>query len=171
MFFSDTGPRSVTAKSSLNFTCRVGVFGQADRAGLRNALEPRGDIDAVAHEIAVALLDDVADMDPDAEFDAPVLRQSGVALDEAVLDLDRAADRVYDAAKLDDASIAGALDDAPTMGGDGGVDQVAPQAPQARERAILVRSREPGVADDVGHQDRRELSGLRHGAPLGRQSV
>jgi hypothetical protein len=33
----------------------VGVLGQTDRAGLRNALQPCGDIDAVAHEIAVAL--------------------------------------------------------------------------------------------------------------------
>ncbi len=48
----------------------------------------------------------------------------------------------------------GALDDAPVMSGDGRVDEVAAQAPQSREGAVLVRSREPAVADDVSHQNR-----------------
>jgi hypothetical protein len=39
----------------------------------------------------------------------------------------------------------------------GRVDQIAPQRPQARQRAILVGSREPAVADDVGDQDRRNF--------------
>jgi hypothetical protein len=33
-----------------------------DRAGLADPLQARGDIDAIAHEIAVGLLDDVAEM-------------------------------------------------------------------------------------------------------------
>ena len=53
------------------------------------------------------------------------------------------------------------------MHGDGRVDQVAAQAPKARERAILVRAREPAVADDIGDQDRRDLPGLAHRAALG----
>ena len=52
------------------------------------------------------------------------------------------------------------------MRGDGGVEQVAPEPPKARQRAILVRSREPAVADHVSDQDRRHPSGLAHGAPL-----
>ena len=40
-------------------------------------------------------------------------------------------------------AIAGALDDASTMHGDSRVDEVAAQCPQPRERALLVRSREP----------------------------
>ena len=66
-------------------------------------------------------------------------RHAGIALDHAVLHLDRAPHRVDDAAKLDQAPVAGALDDAPTMRGDGGVDQIAAQPPQPRQRAILVR--------------------------------
>ena len=140
----------------------ISVLRKANRAGLGDALEPRGDIDAVAHQIAVALLDDVSDMDADSVLDAPVLRHAGVALDEAVLNLDRAADGVHDAAKLDDASIAGALDDAAVMGGDGGVDEVAAQPPQARKGPILVGARQPAVADDVRNQDRRELARFGH---------
>ena len=80
----------------------VGVLGQTDRARLGDALEPRGDVDAVAHQIAVALLDHVAQMNADAELDAPVLRHAGVALDHAVLHFDRAAHGVDHAAELDD---------------------------------------------------------------------
>src|SRR5271165_3584790 len=40
----------------------IGLFGETDRAGRSDALETRRDIDAVAHQIAVGLLDDVAEM-------------------------------------------------------------------------------------------------------------
>ena len=143
----------------------IGVLRKTNCPRLRNALEPRGDIDPVAHEVAVALLDDVADVNPDAEFNAPVLRHAGVALDEAVLDLNRAADRVHDAAKLDDASVAGAFHDAAVMGGDGWIDEVAAKPPQARKGPILVGAGEPAITNDIRNQDRCELSGLAHCAP------
>ena len=59
----------------------IGVVGETDRAGLGDALQPRGDIDAVAHEVAVALLDDVAQMNADPKDDAassgtPALRST-----------------------------------------------------------------------------------------------
>jgi hypothetical protein len=54
------------------------------------------------------------------------------------------------------------LDDAPVMHREYGIDQVAPQRPQPSEDAILVRASKPGVADDVGYQDRREFPGLAH---------
>ena len=89
--------------------------------------EPRGDVDAVAHQIAVALLDDVAEMNADAKLDAALGRHAGVALDHAVLDFDGAAHRVDHAAELDDGAVAGALDDAAVMHGDGRIDQIAAQ--------------------------------------------
>jgi len=51
----------------------VGLLGETDRPGLGDALEPRGDIDAVAHEVAVGFLDNVAQVDADAKLDAAVL--------------------------------------------------------------------------------------------------
>ena len=48
------------------------------------------------------------------------------------------------------------------MGGDGGVDEIAAQAPEPRERPLLVGAGEAAVADDVSDQDRRELAGLAH---------
>ena len=60
----------------------IGVLGQTDRAGRGDPFQSRGDVDAVAHQIAVALLDDVAQMNADPEFDAALRRQAGVAFDE-----------------------------------------------------------------------------------------
>ena len=145
----------------------IGVLGQTDRAGLGDAFQPRGDIDAVAHQVAVGLLDDVAEMDADAELDPALGRHAGVALDHAVLHFDRAAHRVDHAAKLDEAAVAGALDDAPMMRGDGGIDQIAAQRPQPRQRSLLVRAGEPAVADDIGDQDRSDLPRFRHGVASG----
>ena len=50
------------------------------------------------------------------------------------------------------------------MHGDSRVDQVTAKGPKASEDSIFIRTREPRIADDVGHQDRRELSCLAHGA-------
>ena len=145
----------------------VGVLGKTDRARLANALDPRGDIDAVAHQIAVALLDDVAEMNADAEFYAALRRQAGVALDEAVLHLDRAAHRVDHATEFDEAAIPGALDDSPMMRVDGGIDEIAAQPPEPRQRAVFVSARKTAVANDIRDQDRRYFAGPAHGAPSG----
>ena len=63
------------------------------------------------------------------------------------------------------AAVAGALDDAPAVGGDGGVDQVAAKSPKARERAFLVRPGESAVTDNIGDQDCCEFPGLGHWTP------
>ena len=79
-----------------------------------------------------------------------------------VLHFDRAAHRVDDAAELDEHAVAGALDDAPVMHGDGRIDQIAAQGAQPREGAILVGAGEPAVADDVRRQDRRNFARFAH---------
>ena len=139
----------------------IGVLGQTDRARRGDALQSRGDVDAVAHQIAVALLDDVAEMNADAKDDAAVLGHAGVALDHAVLDFDRAAHGVDDAAELDEAAVAGALDDASMMRGDRRIDQIAAQPAKPRQRAILVRAGEPAVADDVRAPESPRVSAFR----------
>jgi hypothetical protein len=100
----------------------------------------------------------------DAEDDAPVLRHARVALDHRILHLDRAANRVNDAAELDDAPIARALHDPAVMNGDGRVDQIAAERAKSRQDAILVRTREPAVANNIGSQDCGEFPGFGHGA-------
>ena len=143
----------------------IGVLGKTNGSRLGETLEPRGDIDAVAHEIAVALLNNVAEVNADAKVNALFGRQTHVALDHAGLHLDRAAHRIDHAAELDDRAVAGALDDAAVVKRDGWVDEVAAKRPQARKRPFLVGAGEPAVSDDIRNQDRRELSGLAHCAP------
>ena len=83
--------------------------------GLGDAFQSRGDIDAVAHQVAVALLDNIAEVDADAELDAALGRKASIALDHAVLHLDGAAHGIDHAAKLYDAAVAGALHYATVM--------------------------------------------------------
>src|SRR6516162_7805374 len=103
-------------------------------------------------------------MNADTEFDALVRRDLGVALDHRPLDFDGAVHRIDHAAEFNDAAVASALDDAPVMHRDGWIDQVAPKGPEPCEDAVFVRASKPRVANDVGHQDRREFPGLAHGA-------
>ncbi len=77
-------------------------------------------------------------------------------------DFDRAAHCVHHAAELDDAAVAGALDDAAEVGSDCGVDEVAAERPEARQYAVLVGAGETAIADNVRDQNRRELPGLVH---------
>jgi hypothetical protein len=44
----------------------VGLLGKTDRARLGDAFQSRGDVDPVAHEVAVFLFDHVAEVDADA---------------------------------------------------------------------------------------------------------
>ena len=116
----------------------ISVLRKADGAGLRDAFQTRGDIDAVAHQIAIGFLDNVAKMNADAEFDSTFGRQARIALDHGVLDFDSAAHGVDNAAELDERPVAGALNDAPIVHGDGGIDQIATQRAQPGQGSIFV---------------------------------
>ena len=147
--FLRTGPRSLTLRSSRPLTCQYACSERQIAPGLARPW-PCGDIDAVAHQIAVAFLDHVAEMDANPKLDAVVGRQTRVALDEAMLYFDGAAHRVDHAAELDEAAVARALDDSAVMHRDGWVDQIASKRPKASENPILIRSGKSRVADDVG---------------------
>jgi hypothetical protein len=103
-------------------------------------------------------------MDADAELDAALLRQAGVALDHAVLHLDGAAHGVDHAAEFDKNSIARTLDDPSAVDGDRRIDEIAAQRAQPRQRAVFVRAGQPAIANDIGRQHRREFAGLAHRA-------
>src|ERR1700722_15792792 len=109
------------------FDLSVSVLRQADRSGLRDSLETRGNIDAITHQVSIALFDHVSEMNADPELNAALRRQAGVALQESMLQPDRAAYCVDHAAKFDDEAVARALDHTSAMDGDRRLDQVAPQ--------------------------------------------
>jgi hypothetical protein len=58
--------------------------------------------------------------------------------------------------------VASALDDAAVMDGDGGVNQVAAQAPEAREGPVFVSTGESAVTDNVSDRNCCEFPGLGH---------
>ena len=129
----------------------IGVLGETDRARLTNAFKTRGDIDPVAHQVAVALLDHIAEMNADAELDAPLIRHTSVAFDHAILQFDCATHGIDHAAELDDAAVAGALYNAAMVYGDCRINQIASQRAQPRQSSIFVRAREPAIADHIGN--------------------
>jgi hypothetical protein len=69
--------------------------------------------------------------------------------------LDSGAHRVDYAADLDHGAVAGALENAPAMGGAGRVDEIASKSANPR--------REPGIAGDVCYKNCRELAHFGHG--------
>jgi hypothetical protein len=138
----------------------------ADAARFGQVFEPRRDVHGVAIEV-LAVDDHVAEVDPDTEMDAPVVRNIGVALDHALLHLDRPTHRFDRAGKLNEDAVAGRLDDAAAAPGDAGVDQIAPARLEPSEGAFLVRPHQARVAGDVGGDHRGELAfGLRCGCGL-----
>ena len=140
MFLSCLSPRSTNFSFDPVAHLPVGVLRKTDRARLSDALQPRGDVDAVAHQIAVGSprrrRRDGRRCGTRCAFSA----HARVALDHPVLHFDRAAHRVDHAAELDHAPVAGALDHAAVVDCDRRVDEIAAQRPEPRQRAILVRA-------------------------------
>ena len=75
MFLSRDGAEIADLQIKSRLDLPIGVVGDAIPPGLGDALQPRRDIDAVSHQIAVALLDHVAEVDAEAKFD-PTLSES-----------------------------------------------------------------------------------------------
>src|SRR4029453_8501836 len=102
----------------------------------RDLLQTSSDVDAVAEDV-VALDDDVPEVDTYAEGNAPVVSYIINAASQGCLHLDRASHRIYHAGELQQQPVAGGLDDAPAVHGDGWVHHFLPQGLQRCPRAAL----------------------------------
>ena len=109
----------------------IDVAGDADTAGLGQALEACGDVDAIAINVAV-LDDDVADVDPDSERDPPVFGKVRLALGDAVLEGRGAFDCVHHAREFDERTVAHQFDDAAVVLGGLGLEEILAQRLQVR---------------------------------------
>src|ERR1700683_1426166 len=130
--------------------------GDANASRLGEWLKPRGDVDAVAVNV-LALNNDIAKIDADAQHDrgrcaTRLGRQGGRALDSQ-----RTVHGIDHAAEFDNGAVADQFDDPAVMGGDGGVEDDLAMPFQGTERAGLVGAHQPGIADHVGSENRREL--------------
>jgi hypothetical protein len=97
-----------------------------DPARLRQGFEPCRDVHTVTVDVT-AILNDVAEIDPDTKLNALLFRHSGVAFSHLELNLDGAPHRVDNACELDEQPVAGRLDDAPAMLFDFRVSKLASQ--------------------------------------------
>src|SRR5262249_27379823 len=95
---------------------------------------------------------DVAQIDPDAKPDVPVLGNPGIALLHAALYLDGAARRIEDAAELDQEAVAHHLEDAAVMLGDRWIEELAAVLLQGTHRPLLIGLHQPAVAHHIGCQ-------------------
>jgi len=111
-------------------------------------------------EAAVALLDHIAEMDADAQFNAPLGWKTGIALDHAVLHLDGAANGVDDASKLNENAITCAFDNTSVMQRDGRVEQIAAERTQPRKHSLLDGSGEFAVSGYVRSRPLSRLANL-----------
>src|SRR5262249_6556271 len=120
----------------------------ADAAGLRNTFQPCGHVHAIAEDVAT-VDHHIADIDADAKLDPLLLGHVRVALGHASLDIDSAAHRVHDAAELSQQAIAGALDNAPTVLRDLGINEGAQVVREPGVRPLFVQAGQAAIASDI----------------------
>ena len=121
--------------------------------GISDALDAGSNVHAVAHQI-IALHNDVADMDADAQRQSP--------LRVGLLDCLRRLYRLHGTGELDQEAVAYRLKQPPGMLDDCGLDDIRAQRLELGQRSRLVTADELRVADDVGDQDRGEAALLGH---------
>ena len=129
--------------------------GDAQPAGPAQVLQPGGDIDAVAEDVAV-FADDVPDIDADAKDEPLVLRHVRVSGRHPLLNRDSASDGFNGAREFNEKTVTSSLDDATVVGGDLRVDQLSPVPLQGAQGTDLVGTHQPTVADDICRHDRGE---------------
>ena len=126
---------------------------EVDAAGLRQRLEPRSDVDAVAVDIGV-VDHDVAEVYADAIVEPFVGGQAGIARGHTLLDLDRAPHGVDHARELGQHAVARRLDEAASVLGDFRADHFTIVRLEGGQRPFLVGAHQPRIAGNVGRQDR-----------------
>jgi hypothetical protein len=141
---------------------KVGMFRKANRTGFADIFEARGDVDAIAHEIAVRFLDHVAEVNANAEQNLPFQREPGIALNHAVLHFNRTTDGVHNAAKLDQNAIAATFDDTAVMDGDRRINKISTETTKARYGALFIGSGKTAKTGDIRREYRREFAGFAH---------
>jgi hypothetical protein len=120
-------------------------------ARFRQSFEPRRDIDAVAVNV-VFIDDDIARIDPDAQFELTVT--VGGRVGQAALDLDSAAHRVDGTVELHEEPVALAAGEPAPISGDRRFDQMLDAIAKADVRTLLVDAHQAAVPDHIREQDR-----------------
>jgi hypothetical protein len=129
----------------------VRIFGDTNATGLRQSLQTRCHIHAIAENV-ISIDDDIADIYAYPELDAPLIWHLGIALGHPALDIKSAAQCVHYAAKLSQHPVPGVLDDPATVFSDLGIDKRAQMVLKLDVRALFVRTCQAAVAGHIGSQ-------------------
>ena len=132
----------------------------ADAAHRAFRLQSGCDVYAVAMEVS-AIGDHVADVDADAEANAPVRWLIAVTDWHMLLHLNRAAHSTIDTVERYQKRVAAGLHNSAAMLADGRVDQSAPQRPQTAQCAGIIEANQAAIADHVGIDDSDQLTAAR----------
>src|ERR1700731_380651 len=138
------------------------LTGYANATALGDAFKPGCHVNTITKYIAL-VLDDVADIDADAEFDALVRGHSGVALDHGALDFHTTSHGVHRACELDQHAVAGGFDDTASVFSDARIDQLATVRLERGEGSHLIDTHQAAVAHYIRCQNGRQPA--LHGFP------
>ena len=133
----------------------VGSRGDADAAGFRDALKPRGNVNAVSKDV-VGLDDYVADIDAHTECNAPLFHLTDSKFFNAGLELHSSSDRFDRAWKLCQEPIAGIFHDAAAVFRNRRLDTARKERGQFGMRSLFVAMHKSRIASHVGGQYRRQ---------------
>ena len=128
-------------------------FRHQHAAGLAQLLQSRGDVDAVAQD-ELAVGDHVAEIDADAELEAPVGRHPRLVGRDRLLHLDGAQHGIDHRAELDQHAIADDLHEPPMMRAQQRLHDLVAQPLQPGDGAGFVQLHQARVADHIGRQNR-----------------
>src|SRR6516165_3935989 len=130
--------------------------GNANPTRLRKSLQPSRDIDGIAEKV-VALNDDVADVDSNAEPHLLTGRSIRILFGYGLLHSDGTLHSIHGTGEIGDEAVARRGEDPTAMRGDQGIDD-GPVSVEGAKRADLILPHEAAVAFHIGGEDRGELS-------------
>ena len=137
------------AEPQLRGDLMMGRFGKTDAAGLGQALQPGGQIDAIAVEIA-ALHHDIAQIDADPQQELLARRQRCIRRRHPLLDIHGALHGIDHAGEFHQHAIAHQLEDPAAMLADQWLEHLATPELEGRQGSRLVRAHETAVAHQIG---------------------
>jgi hypothetical protein len=135
----------------------ISIIGKADTTGLCDPFKARSDIDAITEDVVV-VDDDVSDVDADPKSNTLMMRDVNILPSHALLNFNGTSRGIHRARELDQHAVAGGLDDASAMRGDGGINQRLSEHLELRERALLVEAHQLAITGDIRRHHSRQSS-------------
>ncbi len=154
MFFRSLRPQILKVEFDLANDLVVDVLRQVDAARFGQGGEPGRDVDTVAKNVP-ALGNDVAQIDPDAHGDPPLVGQAAVLFAHALPQRRGAAHCIDHAFELEQSDIASLLEDLSAVLSAQRRDDVAQNRPQLGEARDFVSRKQSAV---TGDQDCRQTA-------------